>query len=474
MDQYKLRVVAGIWFVILVILMPIYVLHSISASFGPFIENLSWWIFIPVIVISTWTLVLTAYYIFLATFGFGKAKRDYTLKAPKTRFLIMIPAHNEAQVIAATLDNLSQMTYPQDKYKIVVVSDNSSDDTTKIGRDLGYLVVDTSAGTYERHGVGKPAGLQYALDYLKVHDDLSQYDMVMVLDADNFVAPNILTELDSQYQAKHFTAIQAYLDSKNYQAFLSLGYAASYWTMNRFFQLSKYRLGLDNSIGGTGYVVETKWLLANNGFRSSSLTEDLEMEIRIVRSGGTVGWNHFTRIYDEKPEHIRASMVQRYRWSKGHWYTAFHNLGPLLKGFFKSGDVRYLDQISYLFSMRQNFQLLLALLFFIFWLVASLTPQLLAPVLVVELGDVAQSYFIPVTIVNWVILLEGFLPMIAGYLYDAKIHTHRKLLLLPWTVLAMYWFSLTYLLDQIAGLLTFGKQGSWSHTNHNLTMMRAK
>ncbi|MCI1688294.1 glycosyltransferase family 2 protein [Schleiferilactobacillus harbinensis] len=442
---------------------PIAILASIADSFAPFIQHFGWFLFLLVISISTWVLLLTMYYIFLTIFGFGRARRDYPLAAPRSRFLVLIPAHNEEAVLGATLANLKQIDYPRALYRIVVISDQSTDETAAIARQFGAQVIDTNRRLFRRVGVGKPAALQYGLDTLANTGQLRAADYVLVLDADNFADTSILRELNSQFLAKPYTAIQAYLDSKNDDRLLSLGYAMSYWTMNRFFQLSKYRLGLDNSIGGTGFAVNVDWLVAHDGFQSRSLTEDLEMEIRIVESGGSVGWNHWTRIYDEKPEHLRASMVQRYRWSRGHWYTAFHNVGPLLAHFFKSGDVRYLDQINYLFSMRQNIQYLLALIFALGWGISWVVPQ--GGAYPMWLADVERSYFVPMTLINWAILLEGFLPMIAGYWYDAP----HRLAQLPKALVAFYWFSLTYLADQLVGLATFPNQQTWSHTRHALT-----
>lgn len=151
--------------------------------------------------------------------------------------------------------------------------------------------------------------------------------MIMVLDADNFVSENIFKEVNSQYIAKeHPTAIQTYLDTKNYSKLMSLAYSTVFWTNNRFMQLAKYKIGLPNSIGGTGFFVKTDWLIDRGGFNFSSLTEDLEMEIDIINDGGRILWNDFASIYDEKPEGNKVSMVQRHRWIKGHWYVAIKNI----------------------------------------------------------------------------------------------------------------------------------------------------
>ena len=421
------------------------------------IAEIVWWgIKVVAGIIAIWTYILIFYYMFLSVVGYGKAKRDYKEHAPKLKFLIMVPAHNEATVINETIKHLRKIDYPNDLYNIVVVSDESTDSTASISKNMNVDLVDTSLHKHHRFGVGKPAGLQYALeDY-----DYRQYDYVMVLDADNFVDANVFKELNSQLLEKRFDAVQVYLDSKNANKFQALGYASSYWTMNRAFQLAKYRLNLPNSIGGTGFVVSTEWLANNNGFKSHSLTEDLEMEIRIVESGGKVGWNHFTRIYDEKPEKLKASIVQRYRWSRGHWYVALHNYRQLFKDFLKTGKFRYLDQINYLLSMRENVQMLTALVLFLGgFAVISLFGR-------ISLGFSflawSESYVEPVTLFNFFVLFYGFVPMFYGIIVDGKQGIFKAIK----AVIALMWFSVTYFLAQISGLFTYYDQGSWAHTKH--------
>ncbi|WP_268913509.1 glycosyltransferase family 2 protein [Lentilactobacillus sp. SPB1-3] len=406
--------------------------------------------------VALWTYSLIFYYMFLSIFGYKKATRNYQIHEPKLKFLILIPSHNEENVIGATIQHLHGVDYPKDLYQVVVVSDQSSDATTKIAEAEGAEVIDTSLNKHPRIGIGKPAGLQYALDDY----DYKKYDYVLVIDADNFVDNNIFTELNSQLLEHHFDAVQTYLDSKNTDKFQPLGYAASYWTMNRMFQLSKYRLHLPNSIGGTGFVVSTEWLANNGGFRSHSLTEDLEMEIRIVESGGMVGWNHFTRIYDEKPESLGQSLIQRYRWSRGHWYVAFHNFSKLLIDFFKTGKLRFLDQLNYLFSMRLNVQVNVAVALVINGLIMMSVYKNNA--IGIMFFKWAKVYVVPLTILNFFVVIYGFIPMIYGIMVDG----HLGILKTIKAVFALMWFSLTYFISQMAGLFTFYDQTTWSHTKH--------
>lgn len=44
---------------------------------------------------------------------------------------IMVPAHNESVVIRRTVRALLNFDYPHDRYEIIVINDNSTDDTAK-------------------------------------------------------------------------------------------------------------------------------------------------------------------------------------------------------------------------------------------------------------------------------------------------------------------------------------------------------
>ena len=50
--------------------------------------------------------------------------------------------------------------------------------------------------------------------------------------------------------------VQGYRDIKNpTDSWVSAGYALFYWTMNRFYHLARYNIGLSPLINGTGFMV---------------------------------------------------------------------------------------------------------------------------------------------------------------------------------------------------------------------------
>ena len=436
--------------------------------------------------VMTWYLfILSSYSIFLSLFGFSKNKKDYPDCPPEASFLILVAAHNEEAVIGSTLINLKNIQYDKKLFDIVVVNDNSTDRTGLICDSHEVKHVDTCEGEFEREGVGKPAGIQYALRKLGFETVKEKYDLVMVLDADNFVDANILTELNSQWISKGKPeAIQAYLDCKNSTSLLSFGYCTSYWMMNRFFQLSKYRLGLPNAIGGTGFVVSSNFLINTGGFCFKSLTEDIELEIEIVRKHGRVLWNHNVRVYDEKPDNLRVSLKQRYRWSKGHWYVAFTNALNLLKLTFIERKWKYVDQLLYLFSMGRALpvSIIFINLFMLSLLKENYRPEIVnisttmtdLAVTNIRSSDSVIAIFSSIdwisviTHLNIVTLVSICYGMLILPIYGAWMD--KGIFLNPFKVFfSGLYFGLSFVLVQFLALFRWKKQHKWVVTPHNKT-----
>ncbi|MGJ7922720.1 glycosyltransferase family 2 protein [Neobacillus sp. LXY-4] len=422
------------------------------------------------LVLAVYVNVLAIYYVILSFFGFGKAKRDYDIIEDKTRFLILVAAHNEEKVIGSTIDNLNKIRYNKDLYDVFVVNDNSTDRTGEICEELGMKYINTNEGLFPREGVGKPAGLQYALRYLGFDKLPEKYDCLLILDADNHVDPDILTELNSQYVAKgEPEAIQAYLDSKNSATSLSLGYAMSYYIQNRFFQLAKYRIGLINSIGGTGFIVKLDYLMKHGGFSFRSLTEDIELELEIVKDNGRVLWNHFVRVYDEKPEDFKISIRQRTRWSQGHWFVAFTNFKPMMKKLLtEKGKFKTTDQLFYLFGMAKAVQLSIVLI----GVLVSVVYNMIAADFgeIPELASRITPLLFGTSIFSLIIFAYQFIFMMY---YAIKVDTKQKFRFFH-MIFSIFYYAYTFIYAQIVGLIKWRHQHTWVKTEHVKTAVHHK
>jgi poly-beta-1,6-N-acetyl-D-glucosamine synthase len=96
---------------------------------------------------------------------------------------VLVPAHNEAAGIRATLESLDRQTRQADR--VVVVADNCTDDTASIAADAGAEVFVTAANRHKKAGA-----LNQAL--AQILPTLAPNDAVLVMDADSTLAPDFL------------------------------------------------------------------------------------------------------------------------------------------------------------------------------------------------------------------------------------------------------------------------------------------
>lgn len=273
--------------------------------------------------------------------------------SPKHRFAILIPAHNEARVISHLLDSLLRQNYPKELYRVYVADDRSSDGTAEIAKSMGACVISRNQGR-----PGKTWNIRDALQKI----ELSNWDALIILDADNLVELDFLRKLDAFLQENpEAQVIQTYLDVKNPRdGWIARAMTISYWVTNSLWQEARNALNLSSTLGGTGMCFRTAYI-KDRGWKARSLTEDLEMHAEIVANGGRVFWCHSARVFDEKPRAFRVSYRQRVRWYQGHFWVSVHYAVPLLRTIFlgKPGQrLRAFDAFLYLLAPWRNLILL--------------------------------------------------------------------------------------------------------------------
>lgn len=284
------------------------------------------------------------HYFVISIWGWIKRKEESAQSfAPKTKFALIVAAHNEEKVVSQIIHSLKNLNYPKELYDIFVVADNCTDNTAAISRQEGVFV-------YERFNKvkrGKGYALEWIFDIIFKLD--KKYDSVAIFDADNVASPNFLMEMNKQY-CKGYKVVQGYIDTKNpYDSWITCSYAITYWTMNRLFQLSRYYLGMTSALAGTGFCIEID-TIKKLGWGATCLTEDLEFTMKLALNNIKVAWCHDAIVYDEKPLTLKQSWNQRKRWMQGHTDCAFRFIPRLLKKAIEEKNFIAFDCALYLFQ----------------------------------------------------------------------------------------------------------------------------
>ena len=401
---------------------------------------------------SAWLGLMMLYQLGLSLFGFKKDAKDYADHDPESRFLVLVPAHNEEKVIGDIVQNLKDMDYPSELYDYYIIADNCTDRTAEVARRLGAKVIETRKESPDAP-TGKPIALKKALEAIGNYHE--KYDLMMIFDADNLIDKNMFREVNSQFLDKgRPDFIQCYLGAKNKEGVVAWFYYTGYTLTNRFFDLAKHRLGLNCAIGGTGFAMSTAYLHERGGWTTMSLTEDFEIQVEATLAGRKILWNHVTRVYDEKPTTMRAAIRQKIRWGQGHWYVALRNTGKLFRALFsgKIGVGEFFSLLTYMYSISAYVLVLVQLLVTgLLWLITSRAP-------VVNTSWTGLAYGTAIFTYSYL-----FLFYLADWMDNGIPFSFRTIPVMAGGFVAN---MIVGMFNQVVGLLRCGDQQHWVKTEH--------
>lgn len=282
-------------------------------------------------------------------------KEKPLLEEKTNRFMAIIPAHNEEAVVENLIMSLQKQDYPKDSYDIYVIADNCTDNTAKIAKKAGAIVYERFDSMHKTKG----AALKWFLGQ-KIEED-APYDAFCVFDADNIVDVNFLKNMNKKL-CQGETVVQGYRDIKNpTDSWVTAGYAIFYWTMNRFYHLARYNIGLSPLINGTGFMVRFDQIKPE-GWNTVTLTEDIEFSLKQIIKGEKLGWARDAIVYDEQPVGFKQSWSQRSRWTVGHIQCIEEYTGKLATAVKEKKTVMNFDGLLYIVGSIPMFVITILLL----------------------------------------------------------------------------------------------------------------
>ena len=257
------------------------------------------------------TTIFWTYQIAISLCSLIKLKDKPLLTNKKHKFMAIIPAHNEENVIRNLVESLKRQDYPEELIDIYVIADNCTDRTAVIAENAGAIVYERFDSEHKTKG--------YAMQWFLAQkiEENADYDAFCVFDADNIVDKSFFTNMNKKL-CQGEEVVQGYRDIKNpADNWITAGYAIFYWTMNRFYHLARYNLGLSPLINGTGFMVKFD-VIKPEGWNTKTLTEDIEFSLKNIIKGRKLGWAVDAKVYDEQPTGFMQSWSQRSRWTVGH------------------------------------------------------------------------------------------------------------------------------------------------------------
>lgn len=280
-----------------------------------------------------------SYQIFYTIVPFSIKPRPHKIPIKKNKIAILIAARNEEKVIGNLLSSINNQDYDADFLEVVVIADNCTDNTANIARECGATVFER----FNKKEIGKGYALDYAISKLRKEGIWQEIDGIIVLDADNVLTPNYITEMNKT-RSDGYEAFTSYRNSKNYgDNWISAGYGLWYIRESKFLHYARMLLHSSCAISGTGFFVSRALLDKFNGWKFYLLTEDIEFSIFSVINGVKIGCCINAELFDEQPITFKQSYKQRLRWSKGFFQVWQKHGKALVRGIFKYRKFAFFD-----------------------------------------------------------------------------------------------------------------------------------
>ncbi|MDV9938669.1 glycosyltransferase [Clostridioides difficile] len=259
---------------------------------------------------------------------------------------ILVPAHNEAKVIGRTVESLLLLNYPKSKMELIVINDNSSDNSKEILENIkdrynnyNFTIINTDSLT---GGKGKS-------NALNIGYTISKGDFMAVYDADNTPDKNALRYLvQTIVMNDELGAVIGKFRTRNKNKnlltkFINIETLSFQWMS----QAGRWQLFNLCTIPGTNFILRRSIIEEIGGWDSKAIAEDTEISFRIYKLGYKIKLVPQSITWEQEPETVKVWIKQRTRWAKGNIYV----LMKYIKNIFKQGRNKIVFDIAYFFSV---------------------------------------------------------------------------------------------------------------------------
>jgi cellulose synthase/poly-beta-1,6-N-acetylglucosamine synthase-like glycosyltransferase len=272
----------------------------------------------------------------------GAPEFDLTLttKPPSTKITIIIPARNEAENISACINSVITQSYPKELFEIIVVDDNSTDETAAIV--LSFTNNNVKLISLKQH-IAEGQLNAYKKKAIELAIQEASGDLIVTTDADCIVKKEWLETIAAYYEKYNPAFIAApvvysgFLKSDSFsKRFLKIFQSLDFMSLQGITGASVHKK-IHSMCNGANLAYEKKAFYAVNGFKgidNIASGDDMLLMYKIYRlyPDRTAFLKSKNAIVETKPvESVKEFFNQRIRWaSKANKYEDKRIFGVLL------------------------------------------------------------------------------------------------------------------------------------------------
>lgn len=303
-------------------------------------------------------------FLLLFTFIIMPRNRNYpTRRQEEQRYCVLIPARNESKVIESLLlsiENQSRKIKPEDVYVIV---EDLNDLTVSIVKKHKMNIVLRKDLSKRRKG--------YALDdaIKEILEDKKKYTAYFIIDADNVLDKNFIKRMSEDIEKGYDIGV-GYRNTKNGNNLVACASALLFSLLNSFANERKCKYSNTVTISGTGFFIRGDIIEKLGGYPFNTLTEDYELSLYSSLNNLTTTYNKNACFYDEQPEDLNTSIVQRTRWVKGYFEARGKYISKIKKSI-KVNNPNYASKIIDIIGVNPMICLLIGAIFYLLHVIIS-------------------------------------------------------------------------------------------------------
>ncbi|HOZ69271.1 MAG TPA: glycosyltransferase [Chitinophagaceae bacterium] len=287
---------------------------------------------IQVILLSLLGSATLYIFIFAVAGVFYKEKKS--AKADRHRkFAVLIPGYKEDEVIVEVAKSALLQEYPMGLFDVVVIADSFQPETLAELRTLPVKLIEVS---FDKSTKSK--ALNKGMATLTSH-----YDIAVILDADNIMAPDYLLKMNAAFAQGAF-AVQGHRTAKNQNNSWAVLDAASEEINNHIFRKGHRVLGLSSAIIGSGMAFHYDFFKTMMADVKAVGGFDKEIELKMLKAKHRISYQDDAMIYDEKVQKADVFGNQRRRWLSAQIHYFQKDIIPAIGHLFTKGNLDYFDK----------------------------------------------------------------------------------------------------------------------------------
>ncbi|MFE5581711.1 bifunctional polysaccharide deacetylase/glycosyltransferase family 2 protein [Kitasatospora sp. NPDC056531] len=229
---------------------------------------------------------------------------DFAWGPPVTRpVTVLVPAYNERECIANTLNSLAASEHP---IEVIVIDDGSSDGTADIVEAMNLPFV----RLIRQENGGKSTALNTGIA-------AASHDIIVMMDGDTVFEPSTVRELVQPFADPRIGAVAGNAKVGNREtvigAWQHIEYVLGFNLDRRMYDMLNIMPTIPGAIG----AFRRDALRRVGGMSDDTLAEDTDVTMAMLCDGWKVVYAERARAWTEAPASLQQLWSQRYRWSYG-------------------------------------------------------------------------------------------------------------------------------------------------------------